>query len=126
MPAKVMWYDPDKIILYVVSAPVTVDDLEEASEEIWALAGGIPDLIDIIFDYSQTTGELPRGGMRIVKEGSFKLPNLERVALVGDDSMIEMMFATIAQETYRPDPTIHPTIDDAAAHLRRLAEQDRA
>ena len=125
MPARVVWYDPDRIILYTVISPVTLDELEHAAEEVWALAAGVPDMVDIIFDYA-CVKEIPRGGFRLMKDGSFKLPNMDRVALVGSDSLIEMMFATIAPETYRADPSVHTNVDDAAKYLRRMAQEDRA
>ncbi|CAG0960607.1 hypothetical protein ARNL5_00878 [Anaerolineae bacterium] len=124
MPAKVNWYETDRILLYVVSAPLTLIELENAAEEAWALAAGIPDMIDIIFDYTGLP-EMPRGGMKLVREGSFALPNIERVALVGEDPLIEMMFATMAQETYRPDPSVHKEVGEAASYLRRMAQEDR-
>jgi hypothetical protein len=49
---------------------------------------------------------------------------LERVALVGNEPLVEMMFVTITQGTYRPDPTIHATVEDAAEFLRRMARED--
>jgi hypothetical protein len=123
MSARVSWYEPDHIILCVVADPVTLDDLEHFSEEVWALAAGVPDMIDLIFDYRNVT-EFPRGGLPIMREGSFKLPILERVALVGNEPLLEMMFSTLTQSTYRPDPTVHSTVQDAAGFLRRKAAED--
>jgi hypothetical protein len=123
MPARVIWYEPGHIILYIVSDPLTLDDLEQGAEEIWALAAGVSEVVDMIFDYRAVT-EFPRGVLPVVREGSFKLPTLERVALVGNEPLVEMMFATITRSTYRPDPTIHPNVAEAAMFLRRIAGED--
>jgi hypothetical protein len=123
MPVKVSWYEPEHIILYVVSDPVTIEDLEQGSERVWALAAGIPDLVDMIFDYRAVT-EFPRGVLPVFRDGSLGLPTLDRVALVGSEPLVEMMVATIARNTYRPDPSIHASIEEAADYLRRAAQEE--
>jgi hypothetical protein len=123
MPVDVRWYEEKHIILYALSDPLTLEDLEAGAEQVWALAANIPDLVDMIFDYRGLT-EFPRGAMPAVREGSFKLPTLERVALVGAEPMVEMMMTTLTRNTYRPDPTIHPTVEEAADYLRRAAQED--
>jgi hypothetical protein len=123
MSVKVSWYEPEQIILYVTSDPLTLEDLAHGAEEVRVLASGVPDMIDMIFDYRQVT-DFPRGGLPILRDGNFKLPTLERVALVGNEPLIEMMFTTITQSTFRPDPTVHPDVPDAANFLRRMAAQD--
>jgi len=123
MPVQVSWYEPEHIILYTASDPLTIEDMEAASEHVWSLASGIPDLVDLIFDYRAAT-EFPRKMVSVMREGSFRLPTLERVALVGSEPLIEMMFSTLTQNTFRPDPTIHTTVEDAAAYLRKMAQED--
>jgi hypothetical protein len=123
MPVRVSWYEPEHIILYVVSDPVTIEDLEQGAERVWALAAGIPDLVDMIFDYRAVT-EFPRGVLPVVRDGSFGLPTLDRVALVGSEPLVEMMVATIARNTYRPDPSIHASIEEAAEYLRHAAQEE--
>ncbi|GAB4546220.1 MAG: hypothetical protein OHK0023_05510 [Anaerolineae bacterium] len=123
MPVKVSWYDPDHIILYALQSPLSLDDLEEGAEEVWALAAGVPDLVDMVFDYREVD-EFPRGMLPLIREGSFTLPTLERVALVGNQPLFEMMLTTITQSTYRPDPTVHASVGDAADYLRRMAQED--
>ncbi len=122
MPARVSWYDQN-ILLYTVNDPLTLGDLEEAAEEVWALAADIREAVDMIFDYRGVTA-FPRGGLPAVREGQFALPTLGRVALVGSEPLVEMMFLTLTRSTFRPDPTIHADLDEAAATLRRLAAQD--
>lgn len=123
MPARVTWYEPEHIILCVAVDPLTLDDLEYFSTEVWALAAGVPGMVDLIFDYGGVT-EFPRGGLPIIREGGFKLPTLERVALVGNEPLMEMTFTTLTHSTYRPDPTVHATVQDAASYLRRMASED--
>jgi len=123
MSVRVMWYEPDAIILYTLSDPVTLEELEQGAEEVWALAAGVAGLVDMIFDYRDVTS-FPRGLMPAIREGSVALPTLERVALVGNEPLFEMMFATITQSTYRPNPTIHPNVAEAAIYLRRMAKED--
>ncbi len=123
MPVRISWYEPEHIILYTATDPLTIEDLEAASAQVWALAAGIPDLVDLIFDYRNAT-EFPRKMVSIMREGSFRLPTLERVALVGNQPLVEMMFSTITQNTFRPDPTIHASVEDAAVFLRKMAQED--
>jgi len=123
MAVRVTWYEPERIILYCLMDPLTLEDLERGAEEVWALAAGVPSLVDVILDYRAVT-EFPRGMLPLMRDGSFALPTLERVALVGNEPLVEMMFVTITQGTYRPDPTIHATVEDAAEFLRRMARED--
>jgi hypothetical protein len=123
VPARVMWYDEQSIILFSLSDPLTLEELEEGAEEVWALAGQIRDLVDMIFDY-RTVTNVPRGVLPVVREGHFTLPTLDRVALVGDEPMIEMMITTLTRATFRPDPTIHPDVKSAAQYLREKAAED--
>lgn len=122
MPAHVSWYDQN-ILLYTVNDPLSLSDLEEAAEEVWALAADIREAVDMIFDYRGATA-FPRGGLPIVRDGQFALPTLDRVALVGSEPLVEMMFITLTRSTFRPDPTIHANVEDAAALLRHLASED--
>ncbi len=122
MPARVSWYD-QSILLFTVKDPLTLNDLEEAAEEVWALAADIREAVDVIFDYRGATS-FPRGGLPVVRDGQFALPTLDRVALVGSEPRVEMLFITLTRSTFRPDPTIHATIEEAAATLRRLAAED--
>ncbi|MFN7209608.1 MAG: hypothetical protein ACK4P1_04340 [Aggregatilineales bacterium] len=123
MPVRVMWYEPNQIILYRLADPLTLQDLETGAEEVWALAAGVSSLVDMIFDYRAVT-EFPRGALKLMREGSFALPLLERVALVGNEPLVEMMLTTITQSTYRPDPTVHASVEEAAEFLRRMARED--
>ena len=123
MPAQVSWYQDKHIILYTVSDPLTLSELEAAAEDVWALAGQAREPMDMIFDYRHVV-DFPRGSMPIVREGHFKLPMLDRVALVGCEPLVEMMVTTLTRSTFRPDPTIHPDIEEAAEFLRRMAFQD--
>lgn len=123
MTVRITWYEPNQIILYYLADPLTLEDLERGAEEVWALAAGVPGLVDMIFDYRAVT-EFPRGSLRLMREGSFTLPLLERVALVGNEPLVEMMFTTITQSTYRPDPTVHSSVEEAAEFLRRMARED--
>ncbi len=122
MPARVSWYDR-QILLYTVKDPLTLSDLEEAAEEVWALAADIREAVDMIFDYRGATS-FPRGGLPIVRDGQFALPTLDRIALVGSEPLVEMMFITLTRSTFRPDPTIHADVEEAAAMLRQLASED--
>ncbi|MCE7947616.1 MAG: hypothetical protein DYG88_09330 [Chloroflexi bacterium CFX4] len=123
MPVRITWYEPNHIILYNLTDPLSLQDLEAGAEEVWALAAGVPSLVDMILDYRGVT-EFPRGTLPLMRDGSFRLPTLERVALVGSEPLVEMMFATIMQSTYRPDPTVHHSVEDAADFLRRMARED--
>jgi hypothetical protein len=123
MPVHVSWYDLNSIILYTVSDPLTLDELENAAEEIWALTAAVRDPVDMIFDYRAVT-TFPRGGLPVVREGYFALPMLDRVAMVGSEPLVEMMIITLTRATYRPDPTIHAGVEEAAAALRRMAAED--
>jgi hypothetical protein len=123
MPARVSWYEPQSIILFVLDEPVTLDELEDAAEQVWALAGEVREPVDMIFDY-HSVDNFPRGVLPIVREGHFTLPTLERVALVGSEPLVEMMMTTLTRATFRPDPTIHSDVDDAARALRRMAGED--
>jgi len=123
MPVQALWYENCRIILYTVSDPLTLEDLEAGAKKVWALAGECREPIDMIFDYRNATS-FPRGGLPIVRDRHFSLPTLDRVALVGSEPLIEMMFATLTRATYRPDPTIHPDVDQAAEFLQRMAEED--
>ena len=38
MPARVLWYDEGSIVLFSLSDPLTLDELEAGAEEVWALA----------------------------------------------------------------------------------------
>ncbi|MEP7289289.1 MAG: hypothetical protein ABI947_26355 [Chloroflexota bacterium] len=120
MPSRAVWYKKGSIILFEVSDPLTIDDLETGAEEVWALATEIREPVDMIFDYVKVT-DFPRGVLPIVRE-HFTLPTLDRVALVGGEPLIEMMIITLTRATFRPDPTIHATVEEAADALRRLAE----
>ncbi len=123
MPVQVSWYDLNSIILYTVSDPLTLDELENAAEEVWALTATVRDPVDMILDYRAATA-FPRGGLPIVREGHFALPMLDRVALVGNEPLVEMMIVTLTRATFRPDPTIHADVEEAAAALRRMAAED--
>jgi hypothetical protein len=123
MPVRVLWYEPGLIMMFIVSDPLSLDDLERGAEELWALAAGVPNLIDLIFDYRKATN-FPRGFHKIVKEGHFRLPMLDRIALVGSEPLIEMAMQTLTSDTYRPNPSIHPNVAHAAMYLRRMAEED--
>jgi hypothetical protein len=123
VPARALWYDERSIILFSVSDPLTLEELEEGAEEVWALAGEIRDPVDMIFDY-RTVTVFPRGVLPVVREGHFSLPTLDRVALVGDEPMIEMMITTLTRATFRPDPTLHPDVKTAAEYLRQKAAED--
>lgn len=123
MPARVVWYKKGHIILYELLDPLSLQDLEDASEEVWALATEVREPVDMIFDYRQVTN-FPRGILPKLRDGHFTLPTLERVALVGTEPLIEMMMTTLTRDTYRPDPTIHATVEEAAETLRQMAEDD--
>ncbi len=123
MPARALWYDEGSIILFSLSDPVTLGELEAGAEEVWALAGEIHDPVDMIFDYRSVTA-FPRGVLPVVREGHFTLPTLDRVALVGSEPMVEMMITTLTRATFRPDPTIHPDVKTAAQYLRQNAAED--
>jgi hypothetical protein len=118
MPARVSWYDQGKIILFSIRGTVTVDEIDQGAEEVWALAAEVREPVDLIFDYREMTN-FPRGIMPSVREGHFKLPTLQRVALVGHEPLIEMMMTTITRTTFRPDPTIHDELESAAERLRQ-------
>lgn len=123
MPARVGWHDTGHIILYTVTDPLFIEDIEHAEVELWALTAGITELVDMIFDYREVS-EFPRGFLQVARQGSFAIPMLDRVALVGNEPLIEMMVTTMTHSTYRPNPTIHQTVAEAAEHLRRLAQED--
>jgi hypothetical protein len=123
MPASVSWYELGSIIECTVSDPLTLEELECAAEEIWALAAACRQPVDMIFDY-RNVETFPRGGLPVVRDGHFTLPMLDRVALVGNEPLVEMMITTITRATFRPDPTIHTDVEEAAQHLRLLAAQD--
>ena len=124
MSARVAWYQEGSIILFEVSDPLLLEEIKGASEEVWALAKEVREPVDMIFDYRHVT-HFPRGILPVVRDGHFTLPTLERVALVGYEALIEMMFVTLTRATYRPDPTIHATVEEAAETLRQIAEDDR-
>lgn len=121
MPARVTWYDIGNTILYVVREPLTLEELQEASQAVWALAEGITEFVDLIFDYRGMT-DFPRGTLPVVRDGHFALPLLDRIALVGDEPLVEMMMATLSEATFRPLPTQHDTVEAAADYLRKMAE----
>ena len=123
MPAKVSWFTPGAIILYEISDPLTIDELERAAEEIWALAAAMHEPLDMIFDYRKVA-DFPRGVLPIVREGHFMLPTLDHVALVGSQPLVEMMISTLTRATFRPDPTLHPDVEEAAAALQQIANDD--
>jgi len=123
MSANAQWYKTGHIILYTVSDPLTISDLEGAAEEIWALAGQAREPVDMIFDYRKVL-QFPRGSMPVVREGHFGLPMLDRIALVGAEPLIEMMMTTLTRSTFRPDPTIHRDVEEAAEFLRKMALED--
>lgn len=123
MPARVSWYEKGHIILFTVSDMLTLAELEDSAEEIWALAAEVREPVDMIFDYREATA-FPRGGLPIVRDGNFALPTLDRVALVGHEPLVEMMIMTLTRSTYRPDPTIHSSDEEAAVFLRRMAKED--
>jgi hypothetical protein len=123
MSARVVWYKKGHIILYELSDPLSLQELEVASEEVWALATEVREPVDMIFDYRQVTN-FPRGVLPLLRDGHFTLPTLERVALVGWEPLVEMMMTTLTRATYRPDPTIHSTVEEAAETLRQIAEDD--
>jgi hypothetical protein len=123
MPARVAWHKKGSIILFEVSDPLTVDDIETGAEEVWALAAEVREPVDMIFDY-RNVSTFPRGVLPIVHEGHFMLPTLDRVALVGCEPLVEMMITTLTRATFRPDPTIHSDVDDAAGALTKLAEDN--
>lgn len=123
MPASVVWYDAGNIILFTVRDPLTLDELQVASAEVWTLAEGITDLVDMIFDFCGVV-DFPRGSLPIVRDGHFSLPTLDRVALVGTEPLVEMMMTTLARATFRPDPTLHSSVEEAAEFLRRMAQEE--
>src|SRR5476651_2286691 len=98
MPAHVSWYRPNTIILYEISDPLTIDELERAAEEIWALGAAMDEPLDMIFDYHKVA-DFPRGVLPIVREGHFMLPTLDHVALVGSQPLVEMMITTLTRAT---------------------------
>jgi len=61
MPARVSWHEKGQIILYSVSDPLELSDLEQSAEEIWALAAEVREPVDMIFDYRETSA-FPQGG----------------------------------------------------------------
>jgi hypothetical protein len=124
MPVRVNWYEHGQIILYTAASPLTREDLEQGAEEVWALAGGVVGLVDMIFDY-RTVTHFPNGVQNVVQEGQFALPTLDRIALIGNQPIVEMMMTTLTRATYRPDPTMHPSIEDAASFLKRMAREDQ-
>jgi hypothetical protein len=123
MPARVTWYDVGNIILYAVQDPLSLDELQEASQAVWALAEGIHEFVDLIFDY-RTITDFPRGTLPVVRDGYFALPMLDRIALVGDAPLVEMMMATLSEATFRPLPTQHHTVEEAASYLRKMAQDE--
>src|SRR5258707_10991258 len=114
MGARVAWHKKGSIILFAVSDPLTLDDLEYGAVEVWALAAEVRAPVDMIFDYRKVS-TFPRGVLPVVREGHFKLPTLDRVALVGAEPMVEMIITTLTRATFRPDPTIHENVEEAAA-----------
>src|SRR5215831_8818996 len=90
MSVRVAWHKKGSIILFAVSDPLTLDDLECGAEEVWALAAEVRAPVDIIFDYREVSN-FPRGVLPVVREGHFKLPTLDRIALVGSEPMVEMI-----------------------------------
>jgi len=123
MPARVTWLEPGSIILYIISDPLSIEEIEQAEEEVWALAAGNIDLIDLILDFRELH-HFPRGTLPAVKDGHFALPTLGRIALVGDEPLFEMMMTELARATFRPDPTLHRSVPDAATVLKRMADED--
>lgn len=124
MPVRVQWHKKGSIILFEVSDPLTIEDIETGAEEVWALAAEIREPVDMIFDY-RNVDTFPRGVLPVMNNGHFMLPTLDRVALVGCESLVEMMMTTLTRKTYRPDPTIHETVEQAAALLTKLAAENR-
>ncbi len=124
MPARVSWHKKGSILLFEVSDPLTLGELETAGEEVWALAAEVREPVDMIIDYRKAA-EFPRGVLPVVRDGHFSLPTLGRVALVGREPMVEMLFATLTRKTYRPDPTVHSDVEDAAETLEQMAADDR-
>lgn len=122
MPAQVRWHEKGSIILFQVSDPLALEDIESGAEEAWALAAEVREPVDMIFDYRQMSN-FPRGVLPVIQNGHFMLPTLDRVALVGTEPLIEMMFTTLTRATFRPDPTVHVDIDEAAEFLHRMAEE---
>ena len=123
MAARVSWLKKGHIILFEVDDPLTLDDIETGAEEVWALAHELREPVDMIFDYRKVH-TFPRGALPAVRDGHFTLPTLDRVALVGWEPLVEMMITTLTRATYRPDPTIHPTVEEAAEMLQKMAEED--
>jgi hypothetical protein len=122
MSARVSWYVKDKILLCVLAEPVSMDELDDVAQEVWALAAGAADMLDIIFDYTGVKS-LPPKAMVPLNEGPFKIPVLDRVALVGEDHLIAMAFATLTHDTFRPSPTAHPNVKEAADYLSKTAQE---
>jgi hypothetical protein len=123
MPTRVTWHKKGRIILFEVSDPLTAEDIETGAEEVWALAAEVREPVDMIFDYRKVS-DFPRGVLPIVHQGHFMLPTLDRVALVGGEPLVEMMIMTLTRATYRPDPTIHTDVQEAAQALMKLAEDN--
>jgi hypothetical protein len=123
MPANIKWHKRGHIILFQVSDPLTLEELETGAEEVWALAAEVREPVDMIFDYREVSN-FPRGVMPVVRDGHFTLPTLERIALVGNEPLVEMMMITLTRATFRPDPTIHHTVEEAAEILEKMAEEN--
>lgn len=123
MPVRAIWHELGEILLYTIGDPLTLEELQQGAEEIWALAAELSNPVDMIIDYRQVTS-FPRGMLPVIKDDHFALPTLDRIALVGSDPLLEMMITTLTRDTYRPHPTIHPDVETAADFLRRLAQED--
>jgi hypothetical protein len=41
-----------------------------------------------------------------------------------DEPLFEMMMTELARATFRPDPTLHRSVPDAATVLKRMADED--
>jgi hypothetical protein len=123
MSAHVSWLEYHRIVLFKIEEPLTLGELELAAEEMWALAGQVREPLDMIFDYRDVRN-FPRGGMPVVRDGHFSLPMLDRVALVGSEPLVVMMMVTLTRNSFRPDPTLHRDVEEAAQFLRRMAHED--
>lgn len=123
MSVNVHWYETNRILVYRISGAPDIDDIESGLNKVYEMIDSKDMIVDVIFDY-RTLSDFPHGTLKMVQSSALKFPTLNRIALVGHNNMIEMIMIDLANRTQRQKPTIHDTVDEAAARLRELYDAD--
>lgn len=124
MAVNVMWYQVGRSVIYEIEDAPTLDEIKHGLTQLHALIAGHDALIDVIFDYRTLADNLPTGTLGMIQQTALMFPTLNRIALVGDNKMVEMIMREIAQISHRSAPTTHLTVEAAAKRLGELAAND--